>query len=140
MPWLACNGVIYSHRSLNELLLPPAEKADEMEAVIPLRLKQTSNVATHRLEALALLLQQGFQFRFPEGTRQGQSVEYGLLAEAKSQVMLQGGGIVTLGLQDRVVMLQLLEPGDAPRSTGYGSLPRSSASPGSRGWSMTTRS
>ncbi len=57
MPWLACNGVIYSHHSLNELVLPPNEKTDEMESIIPLRLEETPDVTAHRLEALGLLLQ-----------------------------------------------------------------------------------
>ncbi len=57
MPWLACNDVIYSHRSLNELVLPPSEKADEVESIIPLRIKETPDVTAYRLEALALFLQ-----------------------------------------------------------------------------------
>jgi len=57
MPWLACNDVIYSHHSLNELVLPPNEKTDEMESIIPLRIKEPPDVTAHRLEALVLLLQ-----------------------------------------------------------------------------------
>ena len=57
MPWLTCHGVIYSHHSLNELVLPPNEKTDEMESIIPVRIKEAPDVTAHRLEALALLLQ-----------------------------------------------------------------------------------
>ena len=57
LPWLACNGVIYSCHSLNELVLPPNEKRDEMESIIPVRIKEAPDVTAHRLEALALLLQ-----------------------------------------------------------------------------------
>jgi hypothetical protein len=57
MRWLVCNGVICSHRSLHELVLPPNEKTDEMESIIPLRIEETSDVTTHSLEALGLPLQ-----------------------------------------------------------------------------------
>ena len=84
-----------------------------METIIPLRLIETPDVATYRLKALALLVQQGVQFRFPERARQRQPTEHGLLTDAKGQVLVRTRGVATLGAQDRVVALQLPEPGGA---------------------------
>ena len=57
LPWLVFAGVIRFLRSLNELILPPDEQTDEMESIIPLRLKETSDVTSYRIEVLELLLQ-----------------------------------------------------------------------------------
>jgi len=102
-----------------ELVLPGHQGADELEAVVPLRLEESPDVTAHGADALALGGEQGFEPLFPEGTLQGQAAKYRPLAQAKGQVLIRGGRGAARGLEPRMLILQLREPGP-PLALGKG--------------------
>ena len=91
-------------------MLPGCQAADELKAVIALGLEQPPDMTADRADALALGGQQGLELVLPEGALQGQAAEHRLLAQAKGQIVLEGGGVVAVVLEQRIVVLQLLQP------------------------------